>query len=207
MGPQAKQGAGARSTLDTVPTTAAAKAAEKAAREFAKASTRSAKVAETAARATTKAGTSPKGSKAGVTKAAKKNAAAGTGSKSKADAAAEVKQKKAVHTSASAAIRQSAEFASVRSWLWDLLGTHDPLIDAQVEEYMAFWVQRKLLAADVEERGVLVMDDRGRISENRNVSLGIQVSKQMQTLLQQMGIYAKRAKAAEGGGSEEDEDL
>lgn len=203
----ATEGSGGRSRMDTIPTTAAAKAAEKVAREMAKAAGRT----KDTAKASAAVGTGSKGSKAG-TKKAKAPAgakAAGTGSKSKADAAAEVKQKKAVHTSASAAIRQSAEFASVRSWLWDLLGTHDPLIDAQVEEYMAFWVQRKLLAADVEERGVLVMDERGRLSENRNVSLGIQVSKQMQVLLQQLGLFQKKkgkAADADSDGEEEDEE-
>lgn len=189
MGTKAKQRGGGRSTLDTVPATAQAKAVELAARTAAK------------------AGTSPKGSKADTKKAASKQAAAGTGPKSKADAAAEAEQKKAVHTSASAAIRKSAEFSSVKGWLQDLLSSHDPLIDTQVEEYMAFWVQRKLLAADVEERGVLVMDERGRLSENRNVSLGIQISKQMQVLLQQLGVYAKRAKATESDDPGKDEEL
>lgn len=178
-----------------IPITAAAKAAEAAARKM------------TASSSGTKAGTSAKSSKAGSKKAkgSQKPKAAGTGPKRQAgNPPAEQSEPQAVHSMASAAIRDSEDFKRVQRWIRESLVVRDPVIDATVEEYLSFWVQRKLLAQDVEERGVLVMDDRGRLTENRNVSLGIQVSKQMQVLLAQLGQHTKKPKAEE---DEEEDDL
>ena len=58
----------------------------------------------------------------------------------------------------------------------------------KVNEYMDFWVRRQQLRADVEGRGLLVTDERGRVSENRSISLEIQVSRQMLALFTAMGL-------------------
>lgn len=58
----------------------------------------------------------------------------------------------------------------------------------KVNEYMDFWVRRQQLRADVEGRGLLVTDERGRVSENRSISLEIQVSRQMLALFTAMGF-------------------
>lgn len=58
----------------------------------------------------------------------------------------------------------------------------------KVDEYMSFWMRRRQLRDDVAARGLYVTDDRGRISENRSVSLEIQASRQMLAILQAIGI-------------------
>ena len=58
----------------------------------------------------------------------------------------------------------------------------------KVEEYMNFWVLQKQLDDDISQRGLTVTDDRGRQTENRSVSLKIQVSKQMLALFNAMGF-------------------
>lgn len=63
-----------------------------------------------------------------------------------------------------------------------------PAYRDKVNEYMDFWVRRQQLRADVEDRGLLVTDDRGRVSENRSISLEIQVSRQMLALFTTMGF-------------------
>lgn len=67
-------------------------------------------------------------------------------------------------------------------------GLDDPLWRDKVDEYMAFWVMRKQLRDDVAARGMVVTDERGRVSENRSVSLSIQVSRQMLAILQLAGL-------------------
>lgn len=58
----------------------------------------------------------------------------------------------------------------------------------KVDEYMDFWVRRCELRDDVNERGLTVTDERGRVSENRSVSLEIQVSRQMLALFTALGF-------------------
>ena len=67
-------------------------------------------------------------------------------------------------------------------------GLASPVYTDKVDEYMNLWVRRQQLMADVAERGLTVTDDRGRISENRSVSLEIQVSRQMLTLFTALGF-------------------
>ena len=67
-------------------------------------------------------------------------------------------------------------------------GLVSPVYTDKVDEYMNFWVRRQQLMADVAERGLTVTDDRGRISENRSVSLEVQVSRQMLTLFTALGF-------------------
>lgn len=67
-------------------------------------------------------------------------------------------------------------------------GLDDPLWRDKVDEYMAFWVMRNQLRDDVAARGMVVTDERGRVSENRSVSLSIQVSRQMLAILQLAGL-------------------
>ena len=65
--------------------------------------------------------------------------------------------------------------------------------------YMDLWQRRKELEADIEARGVCVMDEkRGMLVENRSVSLEVQVSRQMLAIYSALGfkddgLNAKRA--------------
>ena len=69
----------------------------------------------------------------------------------------------------------------------------------KVDEYMDLWQRRKELEADIEARGVCVMDEkRGMLVENRSVSLEVQLSRQMLAIYSALGFKddgsnAKRA--------------
>lgn len=67
-------------------------------------------------------------------------------------------------------------------------GLDDPIWRDKIDEYMSFWVLRRQLSDDVAARGLYVTDERGRISENRSVSLDIQASRQMLAIMQAIGI-------------------
>lgn len=89
------------------------------------------------------------------------------------------------------AFARTKEYADLRKSILEALtarGMDTPTSRAQLDEYMAFWVRRKQLQEDVEKRGVVVTDDRGRTTENRSVSLEIQVSRQMLAIYQSLGI-------------------
>lgn len=72
----------------------------------------------------------------------------------------------------------------------------------KVQEYMDFWELRRQLRADIEKRGLTVIDDRGRSVENRSVSLEIQVSRQMLAIWAALGLKPEDAK-----GMVNDDDL
>lgn len=73
----------------------------------------------------------------------------------------------------------------------------------KVDEYMDFWVRRRELRDDVAERGLTVMDDRGRVSENRSVSLEVQVSRQMLAIFNALGFKPDEIRTA----PDDDDDL
>lgn len=74
----------------------------------------------------------------------------------------------------------------------------------KVEEYMDFWARRQQLRTDIEERGVTVEDDKGRIVENRSVSLEIQTSRQMLAIFQSLGFKDLACAAKIGDGDDDD---
>lgn len=91
-------------------------------------------------------------------------------------------------------IRRTKAFRNLRKALMDSLERRgllrEPFTD-KAEEYLDFWVRRQELKADIAERGLTVTDDRGRQSENRSVSLEVQVSRQMLTLWNTLGFKAE----------------
>lgn len=74
----------------------------------------------------------------------------------------------------------------------------------KVQEYMDFWVRRRELRDDIARRGLTVTDDRGRLMENRSVSLEIQVSRQMLAIFTTLG-FKEDALAAAARGDDDDE--
>lgn len=90
--------------------------------------------------------------------------------------------------------RRTKKFRDLQRALHDSLERRgllrDPFID-KAEEYLDFWVRRQELKADIAERGLTVTDDRGRQTENRSVSLEVQVSRQMLTLWNALGFKAE----------------
>ena len=84
-------------------------------------------------------------------------------------------------------------------------GLTEPVYLNMVEEYLELWELRRSLAEDVEVRGVSVLDGaRGGRTENRSISLSLQVSKQMLSIYNALG-FGDRAKNAIAGAEEEDE--
>lgn len=91
-------------------------------------------------------------------------------------------------------IRESKEYKRLDRALKKSLkdrGLTAPMYRDKAEEYMDFWARRQELKADIARRGLTVTDDRGRQSENRSVSLEIQVSRQMLTLWNALGFKAE----------------
>ena len=74
----------------------------------------------------------------------------------------------------------------------------------KVQEYMDFWVRRQELRDDIARRGLTVTDDRGRLMENRSVSLEIQVSRQMLAIFTTLG-FKEDALSAAARGDDDDE--
>ena len=79
-------------------------------------------------------------------------------------------------------------------------GLNESVYIDKVEEYMDFWVLRRQLLDDVAARGLTVTDERGRMMENRSVSLAVQTARQMQDILRLLGIGGDRQR-------EEDDEL
>lgn len=104
-------------------------------------------------------------------------------------------------------VRRSKAFRDLKASLLNDLerrGLTGSAYTDKVDEYMDFWVRRQELRADVAKRGLRVIDERGRVSENRSVSLEIQVSRQMLALFTAMGF---KPDALNGGDSDDDDDL
>ena len=84
-----------------------------------------------------------------------------------------------------------------------LRGIDEGLYRDKVQEYMDFWVRRQELRDDIARRGLTITDDRGRLTENRSVSLEIQVSRQMLAIFSTLGF--KEDTLAAGRGDDDDE--
>lgn len=102
--------------------------------------------------------------------------------------------------------RRTKAFRTLRAAMLEKLsqrGMDDTAYIDKVDEYMDFWVRRCELRDDVAERGLTVTDERGRLSENRSVSLEIQVSRQMLALFNALGFKPDEF----GGGSCDNDEL
>lgn len=103
-------------------------------------------------------------------------------------------------------ITKTKEYKTLRKALLEnlaLRGVESPVYTDKVDEYMDFWVRRCQLRNDIRERGVTVMDDRGRVSENRSISLEIQASKQMLSIFQALGFKPEEMAASAGADDDE----
>ena len=100
------------------------------------------------------------------------------------------------------------EYAELRQAMLENLaarGLDAEMYRDKVREYMDFWVRRQELRDDIAKRGLTVMDDRGRLSENRSVSLEIQVSRQMLAIFAALGF--KEDALSSGSRNEDDDEL
>lgn len=89
--------------------------------------------------------------------------------------------------------RRGKGFRTLKKAMLDNLaerGLKQNVYTDKVEEYMDLWVLRQKLKSDITMRGLTVTDDRGRQTENRSVSLVVQVSRQMLALFNALGFKA-----------------
>lgn len=101
--------------------------------------------------------------------------------------------------------RKTKDFKALRSAMLEKLalrGLEETAYTDKVDEYMDFWVRRRELRDDVDARGLTVTDERGRISENRSVSLEIQASRQMLALFTALGFKPEDFGGAGGADDE-----
>lgn len=104
---------------------------------------------------------------------------------------------------------QTKAYAALKMALLDNLATRGltaKIYADQVDAYMALWVQKQQLAADVKARGVTVLDQkRGMLVENRSVSLGIQVNKELLNIYTALGF--KDLSSGKGVAMDSDDEL
>lgn len=103
--------------------------------------------------------------------------------------------------------RKTKQYRELKKSMLDNLEARGLLEKAytdKVDEYLDFWVRRQELQTDVAERGLSVMDDRGRITENRSVSLEIQVARQMMAVWTALGFKDAAAKSDVPGGMDDE---
>lgn len=103
--------------------------------------------------------------------------------------------------------RKTKQYRGLKKSMLDNLEARGLLEKAytdKVDEYLDFWVRRQELQTDVAERGLSVMDDRGRITENRSVSLEIQVARQMLAVWTALGFKDAAAKSDVPGGIDDE---
>ena len=96
--------------------------------------------------------------------------------------------------------RKTEQYKTLREALFSALeqrGTLSPVTGDKVEEYMDFWALRQTLRDDVKARGLTVTDERGRVMENRSVSLGVQVARQMMDILRLLDLVKAAEEADE----------
>ena len=103
--------------------------------------------------------------------------------------------------------KKTKQYRELKSSMLDSLearGLMEKAYTDKVEEYMDFWCRRQELREDVAERGLTVVDDRGRITENRSVSLEVQVSRQMLAVWTALGFKDAAAKSDTPGGGDDE---
>lgn len=103
--------------------------------------------------------------------------------------------------------RKTKQYRELKKSMLDNLEARGLLEKAytdKVDEYLDFWVRRQELQTDVAERGLSVMDDRGRITENRSVSLEIQVARQMLAVWTALGFKDAAVKSDVPGGMDDE---
>lgn len=82
-------------------------------------------------------------------------------------------------------------YKDLKKYMLDSLaqrGLNNPIYTDKVTEYMDFWVRRRQLKDDILARGLVVLDDRGRPSENRSISMETQVSRHMMSVFCALGF-------------------
>lgn len=74
---------------------------------------------------------------------------------------------------------------------------YEPYID-MVGQYLNLWDASQMLDDDIKERGVQVLDTRGNIKKNDSVTQLVNVIKQMNLVLDKLGLQAEPQKEEAG---------
>lgn len=100
--------------------------------------------------------------------------------------------------------RKTKSFRELRQSIQDDLtaaGKVSRIHTEMLDLYMDLWCDLQRFQADIEARGVVVMDEkRGMQVENRSVSLKLQVSREMRALYDEL----TRAEPGAGGGDDDE---
>ena len=89
-------------------------------------------------------------------------------------------------------------------------GLIQPIFTKKAKAYANFWRQKAALDLDIEERGVMVLDEkRQTMVDNPAVGKAVQIENMMQTIFRDLGfreiaVNAAKATAAETGGGADD---
>ena len=87
-------------------------------------------------------------------------------------------------------------------------GLVQPIYVRKAKEYANFWRQKAVLDVDVEERGVMVWDDKRKaLVDNPAVGKAVQIANMMQAIFRDLGfknIAISAATSADNGGGSDD---
>lgn len=87
-------------------------------------------------------------------------------------------------------------------------GLVQPVYIRKAKEYVNFWRMKAALDLDVEERGVMVWDEKRKATvDNPAVSRSVQVANMMQAIFRDLGfrdVAVSSAKASDNGGGSDD---
>lgn len=75
---------------------------------------------------------------------------------------------------------------------------YEPYID-MVYQYLNLWDASQMLDDDIKARGVQVLDSRGNVKKNDSVTQLVNVIKQMNLVLDKLGLQAVPEKEEPGG--------
>lgn len=87
-------------------------------------------------------------------------------------------------------------------------GLIQPIFVRKAKAYANFWRQKAALDLDIEERGVMVWDEKRQTTvDNPAVGKAVQIENMMQTIFRDLGfreVAISSAKAADSGGGSDD---
>lgn len=104
---------------------------------------------------------------------------------------------------------KTKQYRELRAGLSDNLsarGLAEPVYCELLNRYMELWCEFQALTADIQTRGVCVMDPkRGMLVENRSCTIRHQTSQKMLDIYRALGFQDMSAGPGRTGGSDDDE--
>lgn len=103
--------------------------------------------------------------------------------------------------------KRTKEYQTLRKDLLDDLesrGLVGKVYTDSVERYMGLWVLYREAQDDIGERGLVVKDGRGGLTENRMISLSLQTSKEMRAIFADLGFKEAAVKGSSRGADDDE---